>query len=96
MSRVQTRVHYDSDGSMIIDRVQDVEGILEHNKQTRAMEQRSDWGREIATIPNVILERWINEDGVNYLAGGEDIGKLIKRKLRDPDWAYLRTTDKRF
>jgi hypothetical protein len=33
----------------------------------RAEPQKNDWGRHIASIPNVILVRWMNEDGVNVL-----------------------------
>ncbi len=32
----------------------DVEDILEHNKTLRSMSQKSDWGRHIASIPNII------------------------------------------
>jgi hypothetical protein len=41
---------------------QDVEPILERNKALRNEPQRSDWGRHIATIPNVILVKWLNEE----------------------------------
>jgi len=40
---------------------QDVEPILEHNAALRRESQKSDWGRHVATIPNVILLRWLNE-----------------------------------
>jgi hypothetical protein len=74
---------------------QDVEPILEHNKALRGEPQRSDWGRHVATIPNVILVKWLNEE---YAAGNNrlrmytpEFNELVARKLRDPDWAYLRT-----
>ena len=39
-----------------------------------------------------VLERWIHEEGVNYLAlPGEEFARLIRRKLNDPDWRHLRT-----
>jgi hypothetical protein len=58
---VQTLYH--ADGSAItVQRVQDVEPILEHNKTLRTIEQRSDWGRHIASVPNVVLEKWLNEE----------------------------------
>jgi hypothetical protein len=93
MSGVQTRVHLDrSEGLVHFERVQDVEPILERNKALQSMPQKSDWGRHIASIPNVILERWIHEEGVNYLAlPGEEFARLIRRKLQDPDWRHLRT-----
>lgn len=93
---LQTRILLDSNGQdMAVETVQDVEPILERNKQLRTMEQKSDWGREIAEIPNVILVRWLNEE---HAKGNEDLrlftkefDALVDRKLKDPDWAYLRT-----
>jgi hypothetical protein len=95
---VSTDVHLDrSENTFTFQRVQDVESILENNKRLQSEQQKSDWGRHIASIPNVFLEKWINEDGVNYLALPKDeFARLIKRKLRDPDYAWLRTTDKAF
>lgn len=90
---VITRVHRDSGGrTVVVERIQDVEPILERNKALQSVPQKSDWGRHIASIPNVILERWIHEEGVNYLAlPGDEFARLIRRKLRDPDWRHLRT-----
>ena len=95
---VRTEVHTDAtEGKVHFRRVQDVEPILERNKALQADEQRSDWGRHIASIPAVILEKWINDDGVNYLSLPKDeFARLVKRKLRDPDWAWLRATGKGF
>lgn len=81
-----------SERTITFRRLQDVEPIIENNKELQKLPQKSDWGRHIASIPNVILERWIKEDGVNYLAlPGREFAKLIRRKLRDPDYAWLRT-----
>lgn len=75
----------------------DVEPILERNKQLRAMEQKSDWGRHVASIPNIIMVKWLNEEwqrghDVRYLSREWD--DLVARKLQDPEWAYLRTDAK--
>jgi hypothetical protein len=96
VSDIRTIVHFDrSENQIHFQRVQDVEAILANNKALRSEQQKSDWGRHIATIPNVIIERWITEDGVNYLSLPKDeFARLVKRKLRDPDYAWLRTTDK--
>lgn len=93
---LHTKIHLDSNGQdLAVESIQDVEPILEHNKMLRTMEQKSDWGREIAEIPNVILIRWLNEE---HAKGYEDLrlftpefDLIIKKKLQDPDWAYLRT-----
>lgn len=97
MSDVVTRVHSDpSTRSYTFQRIQDVEPILERNKALRSMPQKSDWGRHVASIPNVIYEKWFNE----YNEGrsppdlrmfGDEFSAFVERKLQDPEWAYLRT-----
>ncbi len=90
---IVTKVHRDkTERKLVFERLQDCEPIIESNKAVAADPVKRDWGRHIATIPNVILEKWIVEDGVNYLALPKDeFDRLIRRKLRDPDWAHLRT-----
>lgn len=84
-----------TDSKIIAATEQDVEPILERNKMLRSMEQKSEWGRHIASIPNVILTKWLNEQ---WAAGNTQLrpftkpfDELVARKLRDPEWAYLRT-----
>jgi hypothetical protein len=92
MSAVFTRAHLDrGEGKIHFERVQDVEPIIARNKALQSVAQSSDWARHVASIPNVILEKWMNEEGVNYLAlpVGE-FARLIRRKLADPDWRWLR------
>lgn len=72
----------------------DVEPILEHNKALRTIDQQSDWGRHIGCVPNIICVKWINEEWqrgnpIRYLSREWD--ELLARKLKDPEWAYLRT-----
>jgi hypothetical protein len=75
--------------------MQDVEPILERNKQLRSTPQKSDWGRHIASIPNVILVKWLNEE---YARGNnslrmytKEFDEIVEKKLQDPEWKYLRT-----
>jgi hypothetical protein len=78
---------------------QDVEPILECNKVLRSKPQRAqrggDWCRHVATIPNVILVRWLNEEyargNVRLRLFSPEFDQLVARKLRDPDWRFLRT-----
>jgi len=97
---VETRPHFDAgEKKIIFERVQDVEPILENNKRLRSIPQKSDWGRHIASVPNVIWEKWLNEEfsrGVDWVRMSaselrEFENKLMAKKLADPDWAYLRT-----
>ena len=84
--------HGVTEGRAVVELVQDVAPILERNKALRGEPQKSDWGRHIATIPNVILVRWMNEEGANVIAmSGEEFGAFIRKKLNDPDWRHLRT-----
>ena len=74
---------------------QDVEPIIEHNKRLQSIPQKSDWGRHVATIPNVFLTQWLNEEHARGNAllrlYSKEMDDLVARKLRDPDWSFLRT-----
>lgn len=80
---------YHADGSeLTIMRVQDVEPILEHNKQLQTIEQKSDWGRHRYSIPNVILEGWLNEEWarghVDLQYGSEEFYQMVELRMQDP------------
>lgn len=74
---------------------QDVEDIIENNKKLQTTPQKSDWGRHVASIPNVILTQWLNEEwnrgntSLKFLSAEFD--KIVEKKLQDPDWKWLRT-----
>jgi hypothetical protein len=93
---MNVRFHLDANGrDMAIEHTQDVEPILEWNKAARREEQRSDWGRHVARIPNVVLVKWLDEE---YAKGrtavrmfSSEFDEIVQRKLQDPEWAYLRT-----
>ena len=95
MSGLVSKALYDAgERKFTFVRVQDIEPYLEHNKQLRTMEQKGDW-RHTSSIPNVILMRWLNEEIDRGYKGlrlySKEFDKIIQRKLKDPDWAYLRT-----
>jgi hypothetical protein len=88
--------HYDAaERKFVFERVQDVEDILENNKRLRTEAQKSDWGRHIASIPNIIMERWLNEEfergNTSVRMFSKEFDEIVKKKLADPDWAFLRT-----
>jgi hypothetical protein len=92
MSGVQTVFRGVHDGKVVVERWQDVEEIIEENKRLAADPHQSDCGRLIANIPNVILEKWMNEEGVPVLGlPADEFARFIRRKLNDPDWRHLRT-----
>lgn len=83
------------DSKIIAVTSEDVAPVLERNKVLRSIPQRSDFGRHVATIPNVILLKWLNEEhargNLALRLFSAEFDQLIARKLADPDWAYLRT-----
>ena len=91
--------HYDnSERKLYFERVQDVEDIIENNKAWRCDDQPSDWGRRVATIPNIIMELWLNQEyergNVGLRMFTKEFTELVDKKLKDPEWAWLRTDKK--
>jgi hypothetical protein len=96
MEGVLIRPHLDSNGrDLAIEHVQDVAPILEWNSRARVDEQRSEWGRHVARIPNVIYVKWLNEEHARGNSSlrlfTPEFDAIVQRKLSDPEWAYLRT-----
>ena len=94
-SGVTTRYTFDKGERVhIFERSQDVEPILDHNKALREEKQSSDWGRHVACIPNIFLERWLNEEyergNTTVKLFSPEMDALVDRKLKDPDWKWLR------
>lgn len=93
---METKISLDRGEKLIVvEQIQDVEPILERNHILRSIPQKSDWGRHVASIPNIILTKWLNEE---YARGNKNLrmftpefDELVERKLQDPDWKYLRT-----
>ncbi len=89
------KAHLDSNGEdLAIEHVQDVEPILDWNREARREEQHSDWGRHIARIPNVIYIRWLDEEhakgNTNLRPFSKEFDEIVNKKLQDPEYAYLR------
>ena len=95
---ITTRAHYDAaERKFIIERVQDVEPISELNKQLQSTPQKSESFHHVASIPNIFLEKWLNEEAARgnvMTLFSHDFDKMVFKKLRDPDWRFLKTTDK--
>lgn len=99
MSDIRTRVHQDfGERTTTFVRTQDVEPILEANKQAQSEEQRSDWGRKVASIPVVLIERWLLEEhargNTSLRLFTPEFDQIVARKIRDPDNRFLLTTGK--
>jgi hypothetical protein len=95
---VATKLKFD-DGDLVVERVQDCQDILDRNAALRSLSQdgmgTQTWGRHVASIPCVILERWLTEEyergNVSLKMFGPEMDRLVQRKLQDPDWKWLRT-----
>lgn len=98
MSQVFTRAHRDPmTRALTFERIQDVEPILERNKALQNTPQtRAASFRHVGTVPNVLIEKWMKEEGAPVLAMDKhEFARFIRRKLNDPDYAFLRTSDGR-
>lgn len=95
MDDLLVKAHLDNNGQdLAIEHVQDVEDIIEWNKQARTEDQKSDWGRHIARIPDVIYLKWFDEEhakGNPVRMYSKEFDEIVHKKLQDPEWAYLRT-----
>lgn len=88
--------HLDPNGEdLTIQHTQDVEAIIERNKVLQGEAQRSEWGRHVASIPNVIIMQWLDEEArkgnTQLRMFTPEFDELVERKLKDPDWRWLRT-----
>jgi hypothetical protein len=85
------------DGTFKVVSSQDVAPILERNK---AMANHNDGYspsrelRRVAFIPDIIRQKWLDEEG--WDAYRPDLyGDKLVQKLNDPEWRYLRTAEGR-
>lgn len=93
---IGVKVHLDENGQdLAIEHHQDVESIIENNKRLQSVAQRSDWGRHVASIPVIFLQQWLDEEArrgnTQLRMFTPEFDALVDRKLKDPDWAFLRT-----
>lgn len=104
MNQVLEEYDYDqTTGVMTIKRTQDAKQTLDDNAEWRAGEQnwrkKDDKWLRYASIPMIVCELWMNE-GINVLMAETDRNgvpndhlKAVLKKLRDPQWAFLKTVD---
>ncbi len=85
--------HAHNDG-LTIERVQDCTPILDLNKASQN-ERRGRSGdlRQVASIPLVVAEKWMNEEGINIFDPNH--AEAVRRKLNSSDYLWLRTDNSR-
>jgi hypothetical protein len=73
---------------------QDCDPILEENKALRDQTQKSDWGRLIGQVPNVVVNQWLNEEwskgNLHLRLHSAEFRAIMRKKLNDPNYKYLR------
>ena len=89
---VSTRLSYHApDDELLIERVQDVEPILDANKAEFDPDNKRYGGESfyrVASIPLVVVEQWMRE-GVNIF--DPNCKADVRRKLNDRAYQHLRT-----
>lgn len=90
---IETRLHYDwAEENLVVERRQDVEPILNFNKKLYTHNDGYSPDRtlrRVASIPNVVIEQWETQEGINVYT--KEGWERVKRKLNDPDYLFLRT-----
>ena len=98
MTGVTTYFDYDhATDTSIIGAEQDVSSLLEVNKILQNDEEYSKRGIKegwwhYASYPAIIIEKWINEYGVNVF--NKDHQKKVLELTNRPEYRYLKTTTK--
>jgi hypothetical protein len=97
-SGITTSFEYDSmTDTTILHREQDISKMLDMNKALQNEDEhtkrgiKSGWWH-YANIPNIIIEKWLNELGVNVY--DKDHEKKVYSLLNQPEYRYLKTTTK--
>lgn len=96
---IQTFSYDDLADEVTIRTSQNVKPYLEENKrlQTENPYFQSRSAKRIASIPNHVTYKWLQEDGVYWpRLPKHEKRKYLARKLNDPDYRYLRTSEGRF
>lgn len=89
--------HYqgiDENGIIYHRAVGETDPVIERNKAMRNHNDGYSPSRElrrVASIPFILINKWLVEEGWNAL--DPDNADRLMRKLNDPDLAYLRTAD---
>ncbi len=83
----------ESEDLAVIHSRQDVSPLIERNKRFQNSDEDgytpSRDLQQVASIPNIILEKWLKEEGLRYWDPAHT--ERLLKKLDDPDNAFLRT-----
>jgi len=84
---LKTRI-VEEDGKIHVQRTQDVQRILDFNKERNidGHNRKSDM-RLAGSIPFVVVEMWIKESGLKL--GSQEFAEYVKKKLMSGDYGKL-------
>lgn len=98
LGEVRTEIS-SQNGVLTINRVQDVQPILDANKAELA--DAPSWRpyagsslRKVASIPNVLAEKWLREEGLDVIgpaANTPEMRRRLAQKLNSNEFQHLRT-----
>ncbi len=79
---------FDEDGKVIVQRQQDVQRILDFNKERNidGHNRKSDM-RLVGSIPFVVIEMWMKECGAKL--GSQEFNEYVKKKLTSGEFSKL-------
>ena len=80
--------YFDEDGKVIIKRSQDIQDILDFNKERNieGHNRKADM-RLAGSIPFVVIEMWMKECGAKL--GSKELNEYIKKKLMSGEFSKL-------
>jgi hypothetical protein len=92
-----TVIYEATDDAILTHRYQDVENLLKKNKEERNSFDGYNKARDmkrVASIPLVVLYQWLQDDGVFlFNMTAQEQHEYLKKKLNDPKYYYLRTSE---
>lgn len=96
ITRVYTHFVYDNDTDQFkVVRTQNTDPITEDNKlatldvDQHRQQAKNDWAH-YAKVPNIVIEKWLNEEGVNFFDPNH--WPRVMRLINSPEYRYLKRT----
>jgi hypothetical protein len=93
---LQRMIMDETEDVLVVKSTADVEPFLEQNKADMRASEEGSRGytpsrdlQRVASIPNIIIEKWLKEEGINVF--DENDTPKVLAKLDSPEYLYLRT-----
>src|SRR5687768_8650815 len=94
--RITMQYNHDND-SLTIKHEQDCTNIIEYNKRLviaadHTQQIKNDWIK-YASVPNVVIEKWRREYGINFFTRDPDHCKKVMMMINSSDWSGVKTSN---